>query len=517
MSSNAAYEKSFSTARRAVSTVLVVGLLVLAGTASAGRGGGGGGRIKADKAPPSIAISSPAEGAMTNATISVAGAASDNVQVASVAVSVDGGPYQAAQGTTSWSYSLDTTRYANGSHTVNALAADAAGNTSTTSVGFAVMNATTQQSVTISAPVDGATIGGTVSVSGTASDPDGVASVALSVDDGPSAPASGTTAWTGALDTTTLANGPHTLKATALDAGGKSSSASVAVNVQNADSSPPSVSISSPAPGTTLSGTVTVSGTASDNVQVASVAISVDGGAYQTAQGNTSWSYTLVTASYSNGGHNLSARVTDAAGNVSSASVAVTIQNSLPSGIAQQLVTPEGATIQIASDVSGWTAQQVYDLLKPNALELTRVGPSLTVKVQTQYSSQTTTGVSQSGGVYSNYRATIYLQATGSSVFTSRPDYIIAHEYGHAWTMYHLFISHSGNWTSYLQARGILGDPRVDSTFNWSKNEMIADDYRMLFGTPAAISESFYINSDVPDPRNVAGLRDFFLNVWAAP
>ena len=51
---------------------------------------------------------------------------------------------------------------------------------------------------------------------------------------------------------------------------------------------------------------------------------------------------------------------------------AVTVQNpsSLPAGVSEQVVTPEGARIQIYSGVSGWTAQQIYDLLKPNAYQL---------------------------------------------------------------------------------------------------------------------------------------------------
>ncbi len=46
---------------------------------------------------------------------------------------------------------------------------------------------------------------------------------------------------------------------------------------------------------------------------------------------------------------------------------------------------------------------------------------------------------------------------------------------------------------------------------------MIADDYRMLFGTAAAVSEMGYMNPDVPDPRSVTGLKDWFLQVWALP
>src|SRR5205823_1654198 len=137
------------------------------------------------------------------------------------------------------------------------------------------------------------------------------------------------------------------------------------------------------------------------------------------------------------------ARATDISGNVASTSESISIQNSssLPPGVKEQLVTPEGATIQIYSDVSGWTAQQIYDLLKPNALELGRIGQSLTIKVQTQYSCSTSASAAQSGGRYTNYKAITYLKATADSAFSDRPDFVMAHEYGHVWSLYHLWIS----------------------------------------------------------------------------
>ena len=506
------------TARRVVAAAVAFLVFGLAGTASAGKGGGGGGgKPRADTSPPSVAVASPAAGSTVRGTVVVSGTASDNVQVASVAVSVDGGAYAAAQGTTSWSYSLDTRSLADGSHTVTARAKDAAGNASTASVRFASSNAdTTPPAVSITAPSGGATVSVSVAVAGTATDAGGLASVAVSVDGGLYQPATGTASWTDSVDTTALANGTHTVTARAVDMAGNASTASVSVTVRNADTTPPSVQIASPSAGATLSATATVSGTAADDVQVASVAVSVDGGAYAAAQGTTSWSYSLGTGSLANGGHTISVQATDASGNVATASVAVSVQNSLPAGVAQQLVTPEGVTIQICSGVTGWTAQQVYDLLKPNAYQLALVGPRLTIKVQTTYATFTTTSAGTSGGLYTTFNATMYLNASPSSLLLTRPDATIAHEYGAVWSMYHLYLTEQGSWTPWLQARGLLGDPRLDSSDVWSKGEMIADDYRMLFGTQAAQDEMSYENPDVPDPRAVSGLRDFFLNVWGA-
>jgi hypothetical protein len=178
------------------------------------------------------------------------------------------------------------------------------------------------------------------------------------------------------------------------------------------------------------------------------------------------------------------------------------------------MVTPEGATIDVASDVTGWTAQQVYDVLKPNAFQLDLIGPNLTVKVQTQYASQTSTSAGTSGGVYTTFRATIYLNSA-SGGFTRNPEVTLAHEYGHAWTLYHLHLTHQKDWTSWLEERGLVDETRLESSYVWTKMEIIAEDYRMIFGTPTAVGGATHLNPYIADPRTIGGYRDWFVSVWA--
>jgi hypothetical protein len=378
--------------------------------------------------------------------------------------------------------------------------------------------------ISIASPSSGSTLSGPVTVSGSASDSGtSLSSVKVSVDGGAYQPASGTTSWRSALDTTSYPDGTHTIKAQATDSSGSTAVTTDTVTFSNSqtpppppppppDTTPPSVSISAPAPSSTVSGTVSIWGSASDNVGVSTVQVSVDGGAYQTAQGTGSWSYSLDTMTLTNGSHTLAARATDTSGNVSTATESVTVQNSasLPPGVIDQLVTPEGATIQIYSGVTGWTAQQVYDLLKPNAYQLSLIGPHYTIKVQTQYASSTTTGVSGDPATgYSNYQATTYLDAATGTAFATIPDEVIAHEYGAAWGLYHLYMTEDGNWSSYLQARGILGDSRLDTNYMWNRTEILMEDYRLLFGSIAAQDEMAQMNYQLPDARQVPGLKDF--------
>jgi len=97
------------------------------------------------------------------------------------------------------------------------------------------------------------------------------------------------------------------------------------------DTTPPTVSVTAPAAGSTVSGTTTVAATASDDVGVASVQFKVDGanlGPADTAAPYTaSWDTTTATA----GAHVVTAVARDAAGNATTSSpVTVTVANSTP-------------------------------------------------------------------------------------------------------------------------------------------------------------------------------------------
>jgi fibronectin type 3 domain-containing protein len=110
-------------------------------------------------------------------------------------------------------------------------------------------------------------------------------------------------------------------------AGNPATSADATFRTAAADTTPPAVSLSSPANGATVSGTVTISATASDNTAVAGVQFAIDGtslGAEDTvAPYSTAWDTTTVA----NGSHTVSARARDAAGNTATASASVTVSN----------------------------------------------------------------------------------------------------------------------------------------------------------------------------------------------
>ena len=183
---------------------------------------------------------------------------------------------------------------------------------------------TTPPVVSFASPASGAVVANTMSVQVSASDNLAVASVSLSVD-GVSLGTDSAAPYSFSWPTLNYANGAHTLTAQAVDTSGNIATATLSVTVNNVpDTTAPTVSIVSPAGGTSLNGNVTVQASASDNVGVVRVELYVDG-KLQAADASAPWTFSLNTKKLGSGSHSLQCKAYDAAGNVgSSALVTVT-------------------------------------------------------------------------------------------------------------------------------------------------------------------------------------------------
>jgi len=96
---------------------------------------------------------------------------------------------------------------------------------------------------------------------------------------------------------------------------------------------PPTCLIDTPSYRSSISGTVTVSGTASDqDGTVVRVEVRVDDGTWQVVSGTTSWSYSWDTGGVSDGQHTIYARSFDGDGYSGLAQTTVTVANAPPQG-----------------------------------------------------------------------------------------------------------------------------------------------------------------------------------------
>jgi subtilisin family serine protease len=210
---------------------------------------------------------------------------------------------------------------------------------------------TTPPSVSIASPTGGS-VTGTTTVTVNASDNVGVARVELRVN-GSLLGTDTTAPYTFSWNTTALSNGSATLVAAAYDAAGNSaSSASVTVNVSNApppDTTPPTVAITAPASGATVTGQSTITASASDNVGVTRVDFMINGSTVATMNA-APYQYGWATTQYTNGPVSLTATAYDAAGNnTTSAAVSVNVNNPPPQGTGG----PTVPVVTITSPTSG--------------------------------------------------------------------------------------------------------------------------------------------------------------------
>lgn len=217
----------------------------------------------------------------------------------------------------------------------------------------------TPPTVSVTAPAPESTITGTVTVTGDAADNVGVAGVQFLLDGSNLGGEDTTAPYAISWNSNTSLNGTHVITARARDAANNTTtSTSVFVSVNNvSDDVPPTVSLSSPADGAVISGTFVVTATASDNIGVTGVQFLLDGnnlgGEDTTAPYSISWDTTTTT----NGTHVLTARVRDAANNMTtSASVTVAVSNVAPSSLVAAYGFNEGSGTT-AADNSGNSLQ----------------------------------------------------------------------------------------------------------------------------------------------------------------
>jgi hypothetical protein len=164
---------------------------------------------------------------------------------------------------------------------------------------------------------------------------------------------------------------------------------------------------------------------------------------------------------------------------------------------------PNGLRVEAYSDAL--SARQVADRLLAGTL-VGEEAAVTTFKFDLGQSTHAEQSVNGAEGSYSNYRADVQI-AWGT--YLDQGDRVLFHEYGHAWAGYYGYLfQQTSRLDGYLSARGIAkDDPRLNTTHAWTPTEMIAEDYRQLFGAGDATQGQE--NTEIPRAADVPGLRDY--------
>ena len=305
----------------------------LLGKADPMQGGMGRGRLNlseavgtaADTTAPTVSVLTPGSGGSVFESVLVSASASDNVGVAGVRFLLDDQPFGAEMTAAPYQQTWMTATVPNGSHVLTALARDAAGNESSSTVNVTVSNDSAAPTVALTNPPAGSTVSGTVTVMAIASDDLEVFGVRFTVDGVPLGDEDTVAPYEVTWTTTAAANGPHVVAAVARDAAGHQTSASATVTVTN-DTAPPTITLTNPTDGATLGGVTTLFASASDDVGVVRVQFKIDGalvGIDTVAPYELLWN----TLDAANGAHLITAVALDGASHETTTSAEVAVLN----------------------------------------------------------------------------------------------------------------------------------------------------------------------------------------------
>jgi peptidoglycan/xylan/chitin deacetylase (PgdA/CDA1 family) len=279
-----------------------------------------------DTTLPTVGLTAPADGATASGPVTISAAATDDVAVANVEFFI-GSTSVGVDTTAPYSVVWNSTTTANGPASITAVATDTSDN-ATTSAGRSVTVSNVAPSVDLTAPADGLITADkfiTITATASANDSTGVSRVefyagATLLNTDTAAPYS--FKW----NTNSSPDGPYVLTAKAFNPAGLNATSAARTITIRRDTTPPTVSLTAPASGATVSGSsVTISATAADNIATVEFFV---GAALVGTDTTSPYAVTWDSTSVSDGSVSLTARATDIHGRATtSAARTVTVRN----------------------------------------------------------------------------------------------------------------------------------------------------------------------------------------------
>jgi hypothetical protein len=226
--------------------------------------------LEADK--PTVQIQLPAAGELLRDDFVVSGMVFDDDQVAAIRWRLDGGEFRDLEPGNSFRVPVSLAEVGDNEHTVEVQARDIGGLDSEIAK-TTFMASTSDPLSALSSPGIAEQVHGVVELAGTSKDPNGIAEVRLSFDNGLSYfQASGKESWRYRLDTRLLADGTHAVLVQAQDSTGAVGLYTTTINIDNRA---PELVLDTPRDGQVFTDSLRLDGRFLDNLVVASLTVSI--------------------------------------------------------------------------------------------------------------------------------------------------------------------------------------------------------------------------------------------------
>jgi hypothetical protein len=341
--------------------------------------------LESDK--PVVQLQLPAAGELLRDDFVISGMVFDDDAVAAIRYRLDGGEFRDLEAGNAFSVPVAIAQVGDNQHTVEVQAEDVGGLRS--EIARSTFMASTSDPVSaLSSPGIAEQVRGVVELAGTSKDPNGIAEVRLSFDNGLSYYlAAGKESWRYRLDTRLLADGTHAVLIQAKDSTGAAGLYTTTINIDN---QPPELVLDTPRDGQVYTETLGLDGRSLDNIGVASLAVSITPVAAGQGTGRGSLEVPLSASGVllqeldlrglPVGWYNLRVEATDRAGNRSYVSRNFLRQASAEAERVEVYYPADGETLAGPFSVSGRVVtrtlpENVQVTLDGQPLETTPLGP----------------------------------------------------------------------------------------------------------------------------------------------
>lgn len=275
---------------------------------------------------PTAIISSPTANVRVSGAMNVTAATQSVVGLSKVELLVDDVvAVTSSTGLTAPFLQVDTTAYADGNHTIGVRVTDWGGQAANSAVQVLFDNVAPV--VSISSPVANSRLNGAVGVAATIQSVAGLANVELQIDGASVATATNLENPTFQLNTTAYLDGSHVIGIQATDIGGLVSVSTIQATFANYA---PVVSVSTPIANTWVKGSIGVAATVQSTIGLSKVELIIDGAISATAANPTAPSFTINTATHTDGPHTIAVRATDVNALVTNNIIPLNIDNTPP-------------------------------------------------------------------------------------------------------------------------------------------------------------------------------------------
>ena len=318
---------------------------------------------EADK--PVVEIQVPGAGEVIKNDFTISGMVFDDDQVGAISYSLDGGEFRELPVGNNFSIPLSIDSLSDNEHTIEVRAEDIGGLSSDVASSTFMVSTSEPESV-LSEPSISEHVRGVIELVGESDDPNGIARVFVSFDNGHSFQSmEGTEQWRYRLDTGLLADGTHALLFKAVD---NTETEGLFTSTINIDNRAPKIILDTPSDGEVFTQSLHLDGRAIDNIgltvlkarlipAVASAGLE-DGGVEFALSTNGIIVQELDIETLPVGWYNLSLEAADAAGNESYLSRNILIKNSLEAERVDLMFPPAGAEIAGSFTISGRVVSQ---------------------------------------------------------------------------------------------------------------------------------------------------------------